>query len=403
MSLDVKVGLIGKFDMLKFKNMSKVREKEIQKASSKEISAKFAINENAKQLHPDYQELIVDQIVEHKDAQSKVFVLKSSDNKPLPYFRSGQYISLKLPIKDSFVTRAYAMSSSPKDALEGKYEIAIREKKDGFAAEVLLNEVKVGDTLLASDPQGFFYYEELRDAKTIVGLAGGSGITPFLSMARSIRDGIEDFNLILLYGSRNSQNILFRKELDEIEKACPKFKVIHILSESDEEGYEHGFITADLIQKYAPSEEPYSIYLCGPNAMSHFVKPEIEKLNLPKRFVRQKTLEVTKTPWLAEDYPKEHQDKVYKMIVKQGPEEYTIEANANESVLTAIERAGIKAPSNCRSGECGWCRARMLKGTIYSPQENEYRRWSDIEHGYIHTCSSFPTSDLEIEIAGEYY
>ena len=93
--LNVKVGLIGKFDMLKFKNMSKVREKAIQAAPAKEISGVFPVNENAKALHPDFLELEIESIIERNAA--KTFVLKGVNGKPLPYFRAGQYISLKLP------------------------------------------------------------------------------------------------------------------------------------------------------------------------------------------------------------------------------------------------------------------------------------------------------------------
>ena len=102
--LNVKVGLVGKLDMLKFKNMAKAREKAIQGAPANEISAVFPVNENAKALHPDYLELIIDKIVERNAA--KTFVLKSADGKPLPYFRAGQYISLKLEMDGSLVTRS---------------------------------------------------------------------------------------------------------------------------------------------------------------------------------------------------------------------------------------------------------------------------------------------------------
>ena len=102
--LNVKVGLIGKFDMLKFKNMSKVREKAIQAAPAKEISGVFRINENAKALHPDHLELVIDEIIPRNSA--KTFVLKAADGKALPYFRAGQYISLKLPLDGSLVTRS---------------------------------------------------------------------------------------------------------------------------------------------------------------------------------------------------------------------------------------------------------------------------------------------------------
>ena len=403
MALNVKVGLIGKFDMLKFKNMSKVREKAIQAAPANEVSGEFAINTNAKKLHPDYQRLVIDEVIPHEGAKAKTFVFRRADGEAFPYFRAGQYLSLKLPLEGSFVTRAYSLCSSPKDALKGRAAITVRSNPGGFAADKLLAALKPGDEVIASDPQGFFYYEDLRDAKHVVGLAGGSGITPFLSMAYALRDGAEDFELTLLYGSRDEESILFRKELDEVAAACPKFRVVHVLSDEEKAGYEHGFITAELIKKYAPADAEYSVFLCGPEGMYRFLKPEIEKLALPERLFRRKMIDVTKTPWELDGYPQQCRDKIFNLTVRQGNREYKLSASANETVLTAIERAGIKAPSRCRSGECGWCRSRMLEGSVFIPQENELRRWADKEYGYIHPCSSFPTSDIVLEVPGEFY
>ena len=399
--LNVKVGLIGKLDMLKFKNMSKVREKAIQAAPAEEISGVFPVNENAKALHPDCLELVIDSIISRNAA--KTFILKRADGKPLPYFRAGQYISLKLPMEGSQVTRSYSICSSPKEALEGSYAITVRSNPGGFVADRLLQEKKQGDTVIASAPQGFFYYEDLRDAKHVIGLAGGSGITPFLSMARALTDGIEDFTLTLLYGSRTEEEILFRGELDEIARVCPKVDVIHVLSDEEKEGFEQGFITADLIRKYAPEAEEYSVFLCGPEAMYRFLKPEIEKLGLPERLFRRKLIDVTKTPWECEGYPEEVKGSTFTILVKQGPQEWSVPASADEPVLVAVERAGIKAASRCRAGECGWCRSRLLSGTVFIPKENEMRRWADVHYGYIHPCCSFPTSDLVLEIPGEFY
>ena len=399
--LNVKVGLIGKLDMLKFKNMSKVREKAIQAAPAEEISGVFPVNENAKALHPDCLELVIDSVITRNAA--KTFILKRADGKPLPYFRAGQYISLKLPVEGSEVTRSYSICSSPKEALEGSYAITVRSNPGGFVADRLLQEKKQGDTVIVSAPQGFFYYEDLRDAKHVVGLAGGSGITPFLSMARALTDGIEDFTLTLLYGSRTEEEILFRGELDEIARVCPKVDVIHVLSDEEKEGFEQGFITAEMIRKYAPKAEEYSVFLCGPEAMYRFLKPEIEKLGLPERLFRRKLIDVTKTPWECEDYPEGIKGSTFTILVKQGPQEWSVPASADEPVLVAVERAGIKAASRCRAGECGWCRSRLLSGTVFIPKENEMRRWADVHYGYIHPCCSFPTSDLVLEIPGEFY
>ena len=400
MALNVKVGLIGVLDMLKFKNMAKTREKAIQAAPAKEIKGDFAINRNAKLLHPDHQKLVVSEIVDHTSAGAKTFVFRSADKKPLAYFRAGQYLSLKLNIGKSFVTRPYSISSSPKWALEGKVAITVRTNPNGFVADWLLENLKVGDEVIASGGEGQFYYENLRDAKNVIALAGGSGITPFLSMAYAIRDGVEDFNLTILFGSRTRENILFRKELDEICAACPKVKVVHVLSDEKAEGFEHGFITTELIKKYA--QEPYSIFICGPEAMYRFVAGEVAKLELPGKNVRREMLGVTKKVWEQDGYPADCKDKVFKLTICQGPNQWTVDASANEPILVAIERAGVAAPSRCRSGECGWCRSKLVSGQYFSPKENEGRRYSDVVNGYIHPCCTFALSDMVIEVPGEY-
>ena len=400
--LGVKIGLIGKFDMLKFKNMKKVREQAIQAAPAKEVDGEFKINRNAKALHPDFINLEIADIIEHKDAAAKTFVFRAEDGKALPYFRAGQYISLKLPLDGSFVTRSYSLCYSPKKALDGTYAITVRSNPGGFVADRLLSTLKVGDKVKSSGPQGFFYYEDLRDCRNVIGLAGGSGITPFLSMAQAIEDGTEDFSLTLLFGSRDEKNILFREELDRIAAACPKFRVVHVLSDEEKEGFEHGFVTADLIKKYAPEGEQYSVFLCGPEAMYKFLRPEIAKLGLPERLFRRKLIDVTKTPWECEGYPAEAKGREFRGTVRQGAQSWEIRASADEPVLVALERAGIKAPSRCRAGECGWCRSRLLEGKVFIPQENELRRWADVEYGYIHPCCSFPVSDFVLEVPGEY-
>ena len=400
MAVNVKVGLIGALDMLKFKNMAKVREKAIQAAPALEVTADYAINNNAKALHPDYQELVIDKVIEHKGAGSKTFLMRSKDGGPVAFFRAGQYLSLKLKIGDSAVSRPYSISSSPKDALNGVVSVTVRSNPDGFAAGYMLDEFKEGDEVLSSGPQGNFYYEELRDPKHIVALAGGSGITPFLSMAQAIAEGTEDFDLTILFGSRTKEQILFRNELDWIALKCNKVHVVHVLSDEEAEGFEHGFITADLIKKYA--KEPYSVFVCGPEAMYRFLKGELDKLGLPRKNIRCEMLGVTKKIADAAGFPEEAKGKEFSITVKQGAEEYKIKAKAEEPILVAVERAGITAPSRCRSGECGWCRSKVLSGKFFAPEENENRRWADVKWDYIHPCATFPASDMVIEVPAEY-
>ena len=402
MALNVKVGLIGLLDMLKFANLGKTRQQAIDAAPAKDITADYPINNFAKAMHPDYQKFVIAEIMDHEDADAKTFVLKRADGKPAAYFRAGQYISLKLPIGDSFVTRPYSISSSPKWALEGKIAITVKKNPGGFAADWMLDNFKVGDEVIGSDGQGQFYYESLRDSKNVIALAGGSGITPFLSMAYAIRDGIEDFNLTILFGSRTEKAILFKAELDAITSVCDKVKVINVLSDEAKDGYENGFITAELIKKYAPADD-YSVFICGPEAMYRFAADEVKKLGLDRKHVRRELLGATKKVWEQPGYPQDKKDKVFKVTVRQGDTEKVIDADANEPLLVAIERAGIKAPSRCRSGECGWCRSRLISGEVFIPEETDGRRWADKQSGEIHPCASFPIADLVLVVPGEYY
>ena len=111
---------------------------------------------------------------------------------------------------------------------------------------------------------------------------------------------------------------------------------------------------------------------------------------------------ITKKVWEEDGYPPECRDKTFRLTVRQGADEHVIDATAGETVLTAIERAGIAAPSRCRAGGCGWCRSRLLSGDVFVPPANDGRRWADKENGYIHPCASFPLSDLVLEVPGEY-
>ena len=166
--------------------------------------------------------------------------------------------------------------------MDGKVTLTIKRVPGGIASNYMLDHWKVGDKVTLTGPLGEFVYLPIRDGSTVIGVAGGSGITPFHSFAKAIAEGDEDFNLVLLYGSRTEKDILFKDEFDAIQKKTDKVKVVQVLSDEGKSGYEHGFITADLIRKYAPAED-YSIFLCGPTGMYSFLDKQIETLHLEHR------------------------------------------------------------------------------------------------------------------------
>ncbi|MBQ7652831.1 MAG: 2Fe-2S iron-sulfur cluster binding domain-containing protein [Clostridia bacterium] len=377
------------------------RTSKIKNSSEEPIPAlsSYKANQLAAALHPERQYLKVAKVTPRGE-DVKTFTLIANNVKgtsSLAYFSAGQYLSVYLNVDGMPLTRPYSLSSSPKKSLEGKYELTIKKVGGGLASQYILDNWEVGTEVEVSAPLGVFTYEPLRDAKTVVGIAGGSGITPFLSLANAIADGDEDCNLVLLYGSRTVKDILFKEEFDELALRTDKFKVVHVLSNEEAEGYEHGFITAELIKKYAPKGE-YSIFLCGPQAMYNFADKEIATLNLKRKFVRHEVFGEYRDPAKNEDYPESAVGAKFKLTVTVDGETYTLTANANDTLLNTLEHNGVAAPAECRSGICGWCRSRLVSGKVYIPKSVDGRRMADKDFGYVHLCSTFPLSDVTIDV-----
>lgn len=386
--LKVKINSFRPKDMLNFKNLPLRRDKAIEDAADSDIVCTFPINENAKALHPAIQDMVVRKITERPESDARTILLEKADKSPAAWFRAGQYVSLKLDIGTSHVTRPYSISSSPLLTKDGQVEITVRRKADGFVTPYLMDSLKEDDHIRISGPEGQFYHERLRDSENVVAVAGGSGITPFLSMARAIRDGVESFNLTILFGSRTEKSIMFKDELCKIQKATDKVKVVHVLSDEEKEGFEHGFIDANLISRYAPDD--YSLFVCGPEAMYRFIEKEIAELGIPPERVRMEVQGGVK--------PEVDEIKTFKISVVQGPNRYEIFGRNDESILVAMEKSGIVAPSRCRSGECGWCRSKIISGTFIIPEGCDRRRHMDKMTDHVHVCMSYPASDLVIEV-----
>ncbi len=370
------------------------------KAELPEISDQATVI--AKALHPKRQYLKIAEIIE-RAADCRSFVLvpdEEKGTKQLAYFGAGKYLTVFEAVEGMPITRAYSISSSPKDALKGKYVLTIKLVEGGLMSQYIFDTWTVGRSVEVSAPAGNFEYQELRDAKKVICIAGGSGITPFVSMANAIADGDEDFELTLLYGSRNAESILFREELDALSKKCEKIKVVHVLSDEnakEAEGFEKGFITAELIEKYAPSNEKYSIFLCGPQQMYAFVDKELEKLGLERKYIRHEMFGEFHNPATQADYPEGIDEKV-KISVTIQDKTYEIEGSSNDSVLHILEKNKIAAPARCRSGECGFCHSHLISGKVYVPKALEYRRLADYKFDCFHPCCSFPLTDLEINV-----
>ena len=389
-------------DLLAFKRMVPRRKKRIKKAPSTPMMAD-PINELARNLHPETMHLIIDGIKD-ETISTKTFRLTAdsdSGTKSLAFFRAGQYLSIRTTVNGVSITRPYSIASSPRESLNGGfYEITIRKKEGGFLTEYIWNTWEEGDKIESSGPSGVFYYEDLRDTNDIVALAGGSGITPFRSMMKDMIDSETDVKLTLIYGTRKANDIIFEKDLRQLEEqSLGRFKVIIVCSEPYEkwEG-PRGFLTKEIITECIGNTAGRTFFICGPPVMYEFLKKELEGFNLPRKRVRREAFGDIEAITTYDDFPTELVDKSFKITVHMGNTSYEIPARATESVLVAMERANLSPPSRCRSGECGFCRSLLLTGNIYVSTVCDGRRAADKKFNYFHPCYSYPISDLVIKV-----
>lgn len=383
---------IGLLDMLAFKKLLPDRQARIDAAPATPIATPY-VNQLAAALHPAHQALRIAEI-EELCADIRKFRLESAEGE-LAYFRAGQYLSFKLDIDGATLTRPYSISSAPADAKAGFYEICVKNT-GAFASKWIFENWKQGDTLDASGPEGHFYFDSARDSADIIAISGGIGITPLRSMAREIAASTDGRSMKLFYCCNTKAEMLFADEFTELAKSG-RFEAIYVVANEDVPGAERGFMTRAILDKYAPSAGS-TLFVCGPQGLYRHLDRELAPLNLTPKQLRRELFGEIRDVTACEGYPSGKESETHTVTVRMGFEEYTVPARGDESVLIALERAGLRPPSRCRSGECGYCRSRLIEGAVFVPPEEEMRRQADRLTSQIHPCCSFPLSDLKLDV-----
>ncbi len=342
-------------------------------------------------VHPPRMELEVVEVIQ-ETASSRTFRMKRTDGE-LPPFRAGQYVSLGVELQGVRTSRPYSIASAPG---EERIDLTVRDVVDGFVAPHLLSSVEVGQTFVSSGPQGSFYHEPLCHGRELVFLAGGSGITPFMSMVRDQARRGWPCRITLLYGSRSEDDVIFDAQLRELAGAAEAFTYVPVISEPGP-GFDgrSGLLDAACIGEVVGGVAGKTFYLCGPPAMFDFCQPVLDELGVPihriKRELYGPSADVTGEPGWPGDVAG---DAVFRLRLG----EHDVPARADESLLCSLERAGIVPPSACRSGECSVCRCRVVDGDVFTVVGAGVRE-SDRELGYIHPCVSFPISDVRLQVS----
>lgn len=316
-------------------------------------------------------------------------------------YRPGQYLTLKVPVGGEVLRRAFSLSSAPG---EDGLSVTIKALADGRVSRHLRQTLEPGDQVEVMPPMGKFALTiDPSQARHFVLIGSGSGITPLMSMLKTVLRDEPRSQVTLLYGNRHETSIIFKQELDALEQAHPgRFRVVHVLSQPKGSDYRKGRLEGALLlqlieQAQLATQLATGYYLCGPEGMMAAAKAVLADLQVPSAEI---FTEYYSAPVATEDADEEEYE--FEIVTQQvqvilDGKERTVTVQPEQSILHAVLDAGMDAPFACEEGVCCTCRAKLYAGTV-SMDEREGLSDEELEAGYILTCQSHPlTSDVRIE------
>ncbi len=337
-------------------------------------------------------------------------------------YKSGQFLTLLIPIDGREERRAYSICTSPYN--DENLAVTVKRVKGGKVSNYINDTVKAGDELRVLAPMGTFTLEpHPGQQRHVVLFGGGSGITPMMSILKTVLSQESGSLVSLIYSNRGTDSIIFQKQLDEIKvQYGERFRLIHHLDDQNvsiqvekRKGFlgfgtknveieVPGFLTSKTIKKYFANlnieiTDPIEYFVCGPTPMMETVEETLVDMGADMtRFKKEVFVSLAAEDTLSKTSTTEGDD-VYKITVKIAGEEHQFDVSENESILfTALDK-GIDMPFSCQSGLCTACMGKCTSGTVEMDHEDGLTA-SQIEQGYVLTCIGHPKSDgivIEIE------
>ena len=303
-------------------------------------------------------------------------------------FKAGQYITLKTILNGEEVRRAYSICSSPKS---GEVKVAVKAVENGTFSVFATEKLKSGDEIEVHEPEGKFILEP-QSGKNYIAFAAGSGITPVLSMVKTVLQDTSDASFTLIYGNKSVSDTIFKSELDALQSEyANRFNLHYVFSQQNIEGSLFGRIDEGFTNYYVKNiyknVDFDSAYLCGPEEMIKTVSETLQG----NGFNESKILFELFTASSDEGDTSGVKDGETSVSVLLDDEEFAFTMKQTDTILAASLREKIDAPYSCQGGICSSCMARITEGKAIMTK-NSILTDSEIEDGYILTCQAHPTT-----------
>ena len=341
--------------------------------------------DSATKTHKGFHYLTIQKIEKLTFDSVKVTLEVPSDLKSTFQFVAGQYINFVIDVNGKEERRSYSICSGPNEPLA----VAVKAIENGKVSVWFNNTAEEGQEIQVSKPEGSFQLKA-KD-KNVVAFAAGSGITPILSIAKSLEDS--NGKLKLFYGNRTKSSILFHSELSALSHLENHF----YLSGETAEGFFNGRLDQPAISEIIKQDldilKADAFFLCGPEEM---IKAGVDTLKLFGVSVDKIHYELFTTPTImasntvaeVSNFTGESNVKV----ILDGEEiEFKLKAKG-KAILDVLDKEGFDAPYSCRGGVCCSCKAKVLKGSATMTM-NYALTDEEVKDGYVLTCQAHPASE----------
>ncbi|HSI71145.1 MAG TPA: ferredoxin--NADP reductase [Gillisia sp.] len=299
-------------------------------------------------------------------------------------YKAGQYITLRTNLEGKEVRRAYSLCSAPGSE---EFKVTVKEVEGGKFSVLANNILKAGDILEVHPPEGKFIFEPANRSGTYAAFAAGSGITPVLSIIKTVLNKESESNFILVYGNRSTENTIFLKELLELQAKFPERLFIEfIYSRTREENAQFGRIETSTVNYVLKNKFKDSsietFYLCGPEEMINNVKTILLENGVNEGNILFELFTTEDTG--AVETGVEGQ---VELTITVDDEETTFTMNSEDTVLDAALEHDLDVPYSCQGGICSSCIARITEGKA-EMRKNQILTDSEIAEGLILTCQA---------------